>query len=106
MWKVHLKPTNGQKKTQTMNFETMAELINYSWFCHRIGQSILKIVSQNCKHIRTFVDIDKVVGLMCIEETEKQKIKWKSRGITIQTATQPLQGIVGCDENLKLFEDI
>lgn len=71
---------------------------------HRIEQSILKIVSQNCKHIRTFVDIDKVVGLMCIEETEKQKIKWKSRGITIQTATQPLQGIVGCDENLKLFE--
>ena len=25
---------------------------------HRIGQSILKIVSQNCKHIRTFVDIE------------------------------------------------
>uniref|UniRef100_A0A6C0KYL1 Amidohydrolase-related domain-containing protein n=1 Tax=viral metagenome TaxID=1070528 RepID=A0A6C0KYL1_9ZZZZ len=71
---------------------------------NRIEQSIIKIVSQNCKHIRTFVDVDKVVGLMCIEETEKLKRKWKAKGITIQTATQPLQGIVGSNENLKLFE--
>ena len=70
----------------------------------RINQSIQTIVSQNCRYIRTFVDVDKIVGLMCIEETEKQKREWKYRGVHIQTATQPLQGIVGSDENLKLFE--
>ena len=71
---------------------------------HRINQSIQTIVSQNCRYIRTFVDVDKIVGLMCVEETEKRKREWKYRGVHIQTATQPLQGIVGCDENLKLFE--
>ena len=71
---------------------------------NRINKSIEKIVSQNCNFIRTFVDIDKDIGLMCIEETEKQKIIWAKKGITIQTATQPLQGIADCKENLKLFE--
>ncbi len=72
---------------------------------YRINKSIQTIASQNCNHIRTFVDIDKIVGLMCIEETEKQKKIWAKKGVTIQTATQPLQGIVGCHENLKLFEE-
>ena len=72
---------------------------------NRINRSIEKIVSQNCNFIRTFVDIDKNIGLMCIEETEKQKRKWMQKGVTIQTATQPLQGIVNCKENLQLYED-
>tara|TARA_Y100000389_G_scaffold196556_1_gene229675 strand:- start:5609 stop:6544 length:936 start_codon:yes stop_codon:yes gene_type:complete len=71
---------------------------------NRMNESIKKITSQNCNHIRTFADIDKNVGLMCIEETEKIKRQWKHKGVIIQTATQPLQGIANCNENLKLFE--
>lgn len=71
----------------------------------RMNHSVENIVSQNCKHIRSFIDVDSTVGLMCVKNAHKLKNNWKSRGVTIQLATQPLEGLAGKDSNIKLFEE-
>tara|TARA_B100001113_G_scaffold58814_1_gene44342 strand:- start:4091 stop:5029 length:939 start_codon:yes stop_codon:yes gene_type:complete len=70
----------------------------------RMNKTIQGITSQNCNHIRTFIDVDNTVGLMCIEEALKIKNTWADKGVTIQLATQPLEGLAGKSENIKLFE--
>lgn len=71
---------------------------------NRMNKTIQGIVSQNCNHIRTFIDVDKTVNLMCIEESLKIKDLWANKGVTIQLATQPLEGLAGKSENIRLFE--
>ena len=70
----------------------------------RMDRTIRSIVSQNCNHIRSFIDVDNVVGLTCVEEAVKLKEKWKKRGVHIQLATQPLDGLVSKQDNIALFE--
>ena len=36
------------------------------------------IVRQNCKHIRSFIDVDSTVGLLCVQTAKKLKNNWKS----------------------------
>tara|TARA_Y100000389_G_scaffold109340_1_gene106398 strand:+ start:3499 stop:4455 length:957 start_codon:yes stop_codon:yes gene_type:complete len=71
---------------------------------NRMNKSVKKIVSQGCNYIRTFIDIDNIVGLTCIEEASKLREHWKKKGVEIQLATQPLEGLMenGCD--IELFE--
>ena len=70
----------------------------------RMNKSVENIVSQNCKHIRSFIDVDSTVGLMCVKTAHKLKTDWKKKGVEIQLATQPLEGLAGNDSNIKLFE--
>ena len=71
----------------------------------RMNESVKHIVRQNCKHIRSFIDVDSTVGLLCVQTAKKLKNNWKSEGVHIQLATQPLEGLVGKDSNIKLFEE-
>lgn len=71
----------------------------------RINKSISILARQNCFNIRTFVDIDNVVGMMCVEETLRAKVSWRKFGINLQIATQPLDGLAGNVRNIKLFEE-
>lgn len=72
---------------------------------NRMNQTVINIAKQGCSKIRTFIDIDSTVGLMCVREAERLRKNWKALGITIQLATQPLEGLAGNDVNIKLFED-
>ena len=80
--------------------------INYTRddIIRRMEKSIYKIVNQNCKHIRTFVDVDSTVGLLCVNTMCELKKRWGLYGIKIQIATQPVEGLVGNSENIKLYE--
>ena len=71
---------------------------------NRMNETIQSIVSQNCNYIRSFIDIDDTVGLMCIEEAVKLKHIWAQKGVEIQLATQPLDGLVSKPSNIALFE--
>ena len=78
---------------------------NKSELYDRMNSSVENIVSQNCKHIRSFIDVDSTVGLMCVKAADKLRNDWKNKGVHIQLATQPLEGLAGKDANIKLFEE-
>lgn len=71
----------------------------------RMNISVENIVAQNCNHIRSFIDVDSTVGLMCVKSAVKLQNNWKNKGVHIQLATQPLEGLAGKDANIKLFEE-
>jgi cytosine/adenosine deaminase-related metal-dependent hydrolase len=71
---------------------------------NRMNKSVEKIVSQGCKNIRSFIDIDDIVGLTCIEEACKLRDNWNKKGVEIQLATQPLEGLMENGCSIELFE--
>ena len=72
---------------------------------NRMNETVISITKQGCYKIRTFIDVDSTVGLLCIHEAHKLKTNWARFGVTIQLATQPLEGLAGNETNIKLFED-
>lgn len=70
----------------------------------RTERSIYKIINQNCRHIRTFADVDSTVGMLCVNTMRELKKRWSLRGVEIQIATQPIEGLVGNSENIRLYE--
>ena len=99
-----LKNTNKHMKEKWVLMRDLKEKYTRKDLAQRMERSISYISSQNCKHIRSFIDVDSIVGLTCIEEAIKQKNKWKKKGVHIQLATQPLEGLVGNQESIRLFE--
>ena len=71
---------------------------------NRMNQSVTRIVSQGCRHIRSFIDVDSIVGMECIHVAAKVREEWKNKGVTIQLATQPLEGFIS-ENNIRLFEE-
>lgn len=71
----------------------------------RMETSVKTLMSQNCRHMRTFLDVDTTVGLSCVNAMNKLKEKYKYLGVTIQTATQPIEGLACNDANISLFEE-
>ena len=69
----------------------------------RMFSTINKLYLQNCRKMRTFIDVDSTVGLKPIETALKVKEIWKEQGVDLQIGTQPLEGLE-TPENIKLFE--
>tara|TARA_Y100000590_G_scaffold430759_1_gene544729 strand:- start:939 stop:1895 length:957 start_codon:yes stop_codon:yes gene_type:complete len=59
----------------------------------RMGNTIEHLVNQGCHKMRTFIDVDTIVGLQPIYTALDQKKFWKQRGVEIQIGTQPLEGL-------------
>tara|TARA_B100000401_G_scaffold326512_2_gene226648 strand:- start:3216 stop:4148 length:933 start_codon:yes stop_codon:yes gene_type:complete len=95
---VHMKDKWFLMQEYKQNY-TKTDLYN------RMNTSVQNIVNQNCKHIRSFIDVDSIVGLTCIKAADQLKKDWSGRGVNIQLATQPLEGLAGKDSNIKLFEE-
>lgn len=57
----------------------------------RIGRSVQNFVNQGCKAVRTFIDVDQTVGLLCIEAARIVKMKFADR-IDVQLVSQVLEG--------------
>jgi len=71
---------------------------------NRMNKTVRRIVGQNCRHVRTFIDTDSIVGLQCVHVANKVKTHWAKKGVTVQLATQPLEGLE-TDEDIALFEE-
>lgn len=100
-----LEKSNVHMQEKWFLMKEIKEKYNRSELFERINKSIAILVKQNCDSIRTFVDIDNTVGMMCVEETLKAKNFWKGFGVELQIATQPLDGLAGNDDNIRLFEE-
>ena len=100
-----LEKSNVHMQEKWFLMKEIKEKYNRSELFERINKSIAILVKQNCDSIRTFVDIDNTVGMMCVEETLKAKNFWKGLGVDLQIATQPLDGLAGNDDNIRLFEE-
>ena len=60
------------------------------------------LVSQGCNNMRTFIDVDHIVGLEPLKVANKVKQYWKKLGINLQVGTQLLEGL-DTQENIDLF---
>lgn len=106
-------------KSRTMNRELLEQSLTHmkeKWFlmqeikegydgCSLYGRmmnTVYNLVNQNCNKIRTFIDVDSVVGLKCIIIANELKKFWAQKGVDIQIGTQPLEGLE-TNENIDLF---
>ena len=75
---------------------------------HDLKKRMLKttsmIMKQGCRKMRTFIDIDNIVGLEPLYTAIDVKNYWKPRGIELQLGTQLLEGLE-TPENIKLFDE-
>ena len=62
------------------------------------------LVSQGCNNMRTFIDVDHIVGLEPLKVANKVKQYWKKLGINLQVGTQLLEGLE-TPENIRLFDE-
>ena len=59
----------------------------------RIKETSSSLVRQNCLKMRTFVDIDTIVGLRPLIAALKVKETWKQYNVELQIGTQLLEGL-------------
>lgn len=58
--------------------------------------------NQGCKHMRTFIDVDNIVGLKLLHYAIDLKKYWKQYNVDLQIGTQLLNGLE-TQENIDLF---
>ena len=82
--------------------------IKTKYTAHDLKKRMLKttsmIMKQGCRKMRTFIDIDNIVGLEPLYAAIDVKNYWKPRGIELQLGTQLLEGLE-TPENIRLFEE-
>ena len=82
--------------------------IKSKYTSHDLKKRMLKttsmIMKQGCRKMRTFIDIDNIVGLEPLYTAIDVKNYWKPRGIELQLGTQLLEGLE-TPENIKLFDE-
>ena len=59
----------------------------------RMRETTKFLVKQNCSKMRTFIDVDTLVGLKPLYAALKVKHEWKKYNIDLQIGTQPLEGL-------------
>ena len=64
---------------------------------------VIHLHKQKCRNMRTFIDVDKTLGLRAIEIALDVKEYWSKNGVNLQIGTQLLEGLDNI-ENIKLFE--
>ena len=69
---------------------------------NRMFKTINNLANQGCNYMRTFIDVDNIVGLLPLECALEQKEFWKSQGIEIQLGTQLLEGLEN-EKSINLF---
>ena len=62
------------------------------------------LVKQGCKKMRTFIDVDNIVGLDCLHVANKVKKYWKNNDVELQIGTQLLEGLEQ-KQNIELFNE-
>ena len=62
------------------------------------------LVNQGCKKMRTFIDVDNIVGLDCLHVANKVKKYWKNNDVELQIGTQLLEGLEQ-KQNIELFNE-
>ena len=70
----------------------------------RMNLTIGNLVIQGCKQMRTFVDVDNIVGFKPLGAALEVKERWKKKGVELQIGTQLLEGLE-TQENIEIFNE-
>jgi len=70
----------------------------------RMYTTIKMLADQGCKQMRTFIDVDNIVGLEPLKCALDMKRLWKRKDIDIQIGTQLLEGLETLD-SIELFKE-
>ena len=70
----------------------------------RMYKTINFLVNQGCYKMRTFIDVDSIVGINPLLYALDIKHFWKSHNVDIQVGTQLLEGLES-DESIELFNE-
>ena len=71
----------------------------------RMVDTTTQLVNQGCTKMRTFVDVDRIVGLTPLHCAMNVKGYWKSKGVDLQVGTQLLEGLETADD-ISLFHEV
>ena len=71
---------------------------------NRMLDTTKSLVEQGCKKMRTFIDVDNIVGLDCLHVANKVKKYWKNNDVELQIGTQLLEGLEQ-KQNIELFNE-
>lgn len=71
---------------------------------NRMLDTTKSLVEQGCKKMRTFIDVDNIVGLDCLHIANKVKKYWKDNDVELQIGTQLLEGLEQ-KQNIELFNE-
>lgn len=69
----------------------------------RMEKTVLNMKKKRINHIRSFIDVDQTVGLMCWEQALKLRYKYNSNNFKLELGVQPLEGL-SKDVNVALYE--
>ena len=70
----------------------------------RIQSTSANLMRQNCLKMRTFVDVDNIVGLEPLKAALEVKKAWKPYNVELQIGTQLLEGL-NSPESIQLFNE-
>ena len=78
---------------------------NYTETCiqNRMESTILSMKNQGVNLVRSFIDVDQTVGLMCWNQAKILKKKHNTHNFKIEIGVQPLEGF-STSENVALYE--
>ena len=92
-----------QEKWKLMRDIKFSDQYSYHNLNLRMYAIIKNLLDQNCCNMRTFIDVDSIVGLTPMKVASQQREYWKKHGVNLQIGTQPLEGLE-TSENIELFE--
>jgi len=80
------------------------EQYTYNDLRTRIQSTSANLMRQNCLKMRTFVDVDNIVGLEPLKAALEVKKAWKPYNVELQIGTQLLEGL-NSPESIQLFNE-
>lgn len=69
----------------------------------RMEKTVLNMKKQGVSQVRSFIDVDKTVGLMCWEQALILRSKYNTHNFKIEIGVQPLEGLTK-KSNIALYE--
>ncbi len=70
----------------------------------RMLDTTKNLVEQGCYKMRTFIDVDSIVGLTALQAANNVKTYWKKYNVDLQIGTQLLEGLE-TQKNIDLFNE-
>lgn len=71
----------------------------------RMIETTTRLVDQGCRQMRTFIDVDRIVGMQPLYTAMTVKDYWKQKNVELQIGTQLLEGLES-EDNIRLFRRV
>ena len=97
-----LKQSQVHMKDKWLLMQDIKKNYNEKDLKKKMLSTTVNLHKQGCKHMRTFIDVDNIVGLKLLHYAIDLKRYWKQYNVDLQIGTQLLNGLE-TQENIDLF---